>query len=217
MLCGVRRLLWVCTCDCGKVVEHRGYALRGGSSGVKSCGCLHHEGPTNRAVTLHLGRKYRHATINKYLGDQVYEFTCTCGTLFLRHSKHIHARVNCGCINNRQKSVAEVGCNTVYGVYQDNAARKGLPFELPKVTFTKLLQDTCAYCNEPPSNQLVLSGNRVFKYNGIDRLDNTKGYLQGNVVTCCKRCNYLKNKYSYVEFTGIVKRIYENLKLQGKL
>lgn len=32
----------------------------------------------------------------------------------------------------------------------------------------------------------------LYFYNGIDRLDNTKGYTPENSVACCKHCNSLK-------------------------
>ena len=32
-------------------------------------------------------------------------------------------------------------------------------------------------------------------HNGIDRIDNNKGYFIGNINSCCATCNYLKNKF----------------------
>ena len=219
---GVNRLFWLCTCDCGSTIAVRGFALRAGllgdnRAGIKSCGCLQKEGPRDRAIALRMGRKYQHASILRHLGNYVYEFKCQCGKLFTKAAKRIHARSNCGCLNNQYKPVNAVGVNTVYSTYKDNAHRHRRPFELDKSTFASLLAGNCAYCSDPPSGKIILSGDgRVFMYNGIDRLDNTEGYVQGKVVTCCNRCISLKNKYSYAEFTNIVKRIYENLKLQEK-
>ena len=36
--------------------------------------------------------------------------------------------------------------------------------------------------------------------NGIDRVDNKKCYVSGNVVSCCKFCNYAKNMNILEEF-----------------
>ena len=40
-----------------------------------------------------------------------------------------------------------------------------------------------------------------------DRLDNTKGYEQGNVVLCCTMINKMKNNLSMEEFYKICKDI----------
>lgn len=36
---------------------------------------------------------------------------------------------------------------------------------------------------------------------GLDRIDNSKGYEPGNVVSCCNVCNTIKNKYLSLEET----------------
>lgn len=57
--------------------------------------------------------------------------------------------------------------------------------------------------------------NGGYIYNGIDRLNNSKdvGYVKDNVVACCSKCNYIKNKMSYNEFIGWIKTVHNNLKL----
>jgi hypothetical protein len=49
----------------------------------------------------------------------------------------------------------------------------------------------------------------VVKYNGIDRIDSTRGYLVGNVVACCKYCNTSKNTMTQKDFKQFIKRVYE--------
>lgn len=44
-------------------------------------------------------------------------------------------------------------------------------------------------------------------YNGIDRKNNTLGYLPDNVVPCCKTCNWAKGKKSYEEFMEYLRRV----------
>ena len=45
-----------------------------------------------------------------------------------------------------------------------------------------MIKMPCFYCNLLPENRL----------NGIDRMDNTKGYSVNNCVSCCKNCNFIK-------------------------
>jgi len=35
---------------------------------------------------------------------------------------------------------------------------------------------------------------------GIDRIDNSKGYIEGNMVPCCKICNWMKSDKSSIDF-----------------
>lgn len=39
-----------------------------------------------------------------------------------------------------------------------------------------------------------------FKYNGLDRIDNSVGYTEDNCVPCCAVCNRAKNSMGYNEF-----------------
>ena len=68
------------------------------------------------------------------------------------------------------------------------AARRGYRWELDDYYATYLLYGCCFYCGTIPK-----MNNRGFLYNSIDRVDNSKGYIVGNVVTCCKRCNLAKH------------------------
>jgi len=47
-------------------------------------------------------------------------------------------------------------------------------------------------------------------YNGIDRLDSSKGHVIDNVVPCCKWCNYAKRERSYKDFLDWVVVIYNH-------
>ena len=47
----------------------------------------------------------------------------------------------------------------------------------------------------------------------VDRKDNSKGYVSGNVCACCKRCNFSKgDRYTYEEWF-IMTRCYRSGRL----
>jgi hypothetical protein len=46
-----------------------------------------------------------------------------------------------------------------------------------------------------------------FRYNGIDRVDSSMGYVAGNVVPCCSTCNRMKLDHSYDDFIAHIKKI----------
>lgn len=79
---------------------------------------------------------------------------------------------------------------------RDSAKKRGLPFELPEMLAWDLVTDACYYCAA-----------KTDRPNGIDRVDNTLGYVEGNVVTACRRCNVAKNDMSVAEFLAWVNRI----------
>jgi hypothetical protein len=49
--------------------------------------------------------------------------------------------------------------------------------------------------------------NGSFTYNGIDRKDNAAGYVEGNVVPCCKTCNYVKKSMLYGDFMAFIIKV----------
>ena len=83
--------------------------------------------------------------------------------------------------------------------------------------FLNLSQQNCYYCNKPPSNcssayckrnTKFRQENGKFIYNGLDRIDNTKGHLKINVVPCCIDCNIAKLDRSQEDFFIWIKNIY---------
>ena len=96
-----------------------------------------------------------------------------------------------------------------------------LDFSLKRASFQGKIDTECFYCGSFASNtkQIVCKNkdfNKSYNYNGLDRIDNTKGYLEDNVVTCCKTCNIAKNTMSHEEYLQFIKRVYEfNFKFCG--
>jgi hypothetical protein len=75
-------------------------------------------------------------------------------------------------------------------VYKENATRLGREFQMTKGEFEILANDSCHYCGISRPNAT----------NGVDRVDSTKGYIPGNIVTCCGPCNLMKNNFAYTTF-----------------
>jgi hypothetical protein len=86
-----------------------------------------------------------------------------------------------------------------YNVYSRNATFKNLDFTITYEEFANIIEKPCYYCKI-----LQTKG-----FNGIDRKDQTKGYIIDNCVSCCKICNYIKGSLSDDIF---IKRIIHILK-----
>jgi len=68
---------------------------------------------------------------------------------------------------------------------QGMAKQRNIIWTLDFTDFCSLIEEPCFYCQ----NQL---GAPVETGSGLDRLDNTRGYELGNVVSCCQQCNEIK-------------------------
>jgi len=83
-------------------------------------------------------------------------------------------------IQNNDKKRESLKLN--YNVYIRTASNKGLVFLISFEEYEKIVCDKCYYCG--------IIADKGF--NGIDRKDQTKGYILDNCVNCCQMCNYMK-------------------------
>ncbi|MCK5612566.1 hypothetical protein KAR91_62420 [Candidatus Pacearchaeota archaeon] len=157
--------------------------------------------------------------------NRLWKCLCDCGNFSTVTAGHLRAKEirSCGClqkeaVGRRAKEglnrlpTGESNLNRVIKHYKYNTKKRNLKFSLTREQFKKLVQQKCFYCGVKPhtiSNSKRSNGK--FIYNGIDRVDNTKGYIIGNCVTCCRTCNEWKRARTQQEFLLQVKFIYENL------
>lgn len=136
---------------------------------------------------------------------------------------------SCGCLKDKphlweqrgpksmpwQLPQGESAFNNLYQEYINSSRRRNYDFNLTKEEFRKLTKQNCYYCGREPDRikkgQGKTSGDYVF--NGIDRINNTKGYIKTNTVPCCFDCNNAKRTLSVDEFLDLVKRIHNHLDL----
>ena len=83
-----------------------------------------------------------------------------------------------------------------------SAAARGLIWQLEEDAVREIIVSACHYCGTKP--------NLPKKPGGIDRVDNTKGYVPDNCVPCCWPCNRAKHCMSRDEFLAMIKKIYDN-------
>ncbi len=101
--------------------------------------------------------------------------------------------------------------------YKSRARRKNLIFDLSDEQIFELCKQKCFYCNSDLLNRMTQANrnfNGEFIYNGIDRMNSFEGYIGGNVVPCCFRCNTAKNNMSLDEFKTWLKSAYEHMSLK---
>ena len=73
-----------------------------------------------------------------------------------------------------------------YSDYKNRATKKKIDFHLSNDDYLYLVTQDCYLCGKKSNS---------YHLNGIDRLDNSKGYKLDNVKSCCASCNYTKKNY----------------------
>lgn len=140
--------------------------------------------------------------------SSVWLFKCDCGNEKLmcpndvfkkRKNPNFKGISSCGCNTRsiqsslKRKPDGEAALNSLYNSYTNDCAKnRGYEFKLTLLEFKEITSCNCFYCGKEP-NQFKRSKLSYYKYNGIDRVDNTKGYIRSNVVAACKECNSLKS------------------------
>jgi hypothetical protein len=83
----------------------------------------------------------------------------------------------------------------LYSRYKYNAKIDGRQFDLTMEQFNSFWQKDCHYC-----------GRQIEKI-GLDRVDNSRGYVMDNIVSCCKVCNTMKMNYTLEQFLNHIRAI----------
>ena len=209
--------IWECQCDCGNIAYVNTAKLHSGNT--SSCGCLKQE-------TIHpnlIGQKFGKLTVVEAVGVRDsharWRCICDCGLEKIVKTGMLKDKSvrSCGCLHNTPGgSHLAPGISTrnmIIRTYKDNAKRINAVWELSIDEVVNLFSGNCFYCGCPPSRtRKTLNKHGSFTYNGIDRLDNTKGYSTNNVVSCCTVCNFKKHSMSYQEFFNWVMKVADNLK-----
>jgi hypothetical protein len=176
-------------------------------------------------VTSHAGKDAR----NKHL----WLCKCDCGNEKVVVSGNLSSgkSKSCGCLlseflkrKGNQYGLYENREHAILKVQYSHLKRRNnkIDSNAKCITFEKfytLSKSKCHYCGLEHSKTLLDRTNEtkgakplsdtIVCVNGIDRVDNSKGYVEDNVVPCCKYCNTAKNTMSRDEFFKWIKRVYE--------
>lgn len=175
-------------------------------------------------VLSHAGKDHR--------GKHLWLCLCDCGKEKVVVSDNLSSGKSnsCGCL--RAEFLARKG--NQYGIYEDREKAllkvqyshlkrrneaKGFTDTVSLDVFSLLVKSPCKYCGIEYSKEIEDRLNEskrkkrlsdhVLKCNGVDRVDNTKGYSIDNSVPCCKFCNIAKHTMSEGDFYAWVRRVYE--------
>jgi hypothetical protein len=154
---------------------------------------------------------------------------CECGsTIVAKLAKLRGGRTkSCGCLKtdvlrglrkgkripgSGAKKLPDYGSikREIFRKYSASAERRGYEFDLTLDEFVTISEQPCCYCGSTPTETRDRHGKwyRKWPHNGVDRVDNAKGYVLQNVVPCCPSCNFAKRQQTVSDFLSWAKRIY---------
>lgn len=159
-------------------------------------------------------------------GYRLWVCKCICGGKTVSTERLQTGRTrSCGCLlreiaraHGRKYALASgmAARNALFAQYRRGAHARGLQFDITEELAFSLFASTCYYCGTAPAT--IHKGatlNGTFTFNGIDRLQNEYGYIDSNVVPCCKFCNLRKSSVNHDEFVAWVRTVARNLDEAG--
>ena len=137
---------------------------------------------------------------------------CACGGSNIVSAAHLRlgSTKGCGCLFRFPEG--EAAFNKCYGEYKRKCATdRNHKWKLSMEQFRKITSSNCYYCEQVPSNcQKGATFNGSYMYNGVDRINNKRGYTIDNCVPCCFDCNKAKGTKTTKEFKEWSIRLYNN-------
>jgi hypothetical protein len=210
---------WECECSCGKRVTISAGHLNSGSR--TSCGCKNRFDLVGKRFgrllveSLDVNRVYKSKNTGRH-----WSCRCDCGKIVsvMTSSLMRGSTLSCGCYNSDasskrfSKPFGVASFNVLFKSYKYNAEKREKSFCISSDRFYELTKQDCYYCGQEPKNKIKASHYNEkhgdYIYNGIDRIDSSKGYEEGNVVPCCGTCNIMKMALPQQEFLDHIERIH---------
>lgn len=203
---------WRCRCECGTLSDVPGCDLRNG----RRQSCCHCNSRTQSNYHDLTGEQFGKWKVidriprSEAKHNQIWQCRCECGTtrpLATRTLKQAH-ETHSGCRKCAAPSAYSVGLRyrpfeALYIKASRSAKRDGHSFEITYENFLAIKEDCCHYCRSLLTWAEYGTRKNGQAYN-VDRMNNDQGYIVGNVVSCCKKCNHAKgNRFTYDEWYGM--------------
>ena len=188
------KVLWECLCDCGR----KKTVISGNLVQNKSLSC----GTCVKIPNL-LGKTFDGITVVEYLGIDYNSTTKKVAYWLVKDIRGFTKKLRTAEIlaHKRTNKVLpkhpdDIEISSRYSKYKSHSKEKNREFKITFNEFNDLVKKSCHYCGNIGGH----SHNSALKFNGLDRIDSTKGYTLDNVVSSCYTCNRAKSNMPYKTF-----------------
>jgi hypothetical protein len=128
---------------------------------------------------------------------------CDCGAERVMAATALrsgHTR-SCGSGMHLNEPKGALKLRLVLSSYRGNALKRGIEWGLTEDEFIELVRAPCFYCGRGGIAAPVSLSSMV-EPGGVDRFDNSLGYVPGNCVPCCQTCNTAKSSLTAEQFVA---------------
>jgi hypothetical protein len=144
-------------------------------------------------------------------GGRKWTCVCACGTRKDIIGRSLRSERSTQCRRCAKKSNHGRALNRRFLGYKGNARFRGYEWGLTVDQFRDLVLMSCFYCGAEPSEHCLSMALEPFFGNGVDRLDNERGYTTDNCVPCCWPCNSFKGRLDADAFLARIEAIHDHL------
>lgn len=178
-----------------------------------------------KLLVIKRGKTKKYKKNGKVYSTRLYWLcNCDCG----KTSEHAYQELisgqakSCGCllseIGDKKAKYGSSAKGRLIKEYLNGAKHRKVEFRLSPDSFFELTTQNCYYCGSEPTKK-KFAGNqsrtketdKYYVYNGIDRLDSSKGYTPENCVPCCEWCNKMKLAYTVNDFVDHIHKIHTHI------
>jgi 5-methylcytosine-specific restriction endonuclease McrA len=201
---------YLCRCDCGKeLIVLAGDLSRGHTT---SCGCWRRDGLSKDFTGERFGRLVALKRFPRGYSmpaggiDTGYLCLCDCGKEFMARSGSLQSgqTLSCGCLTGEKISqrLRKRPYEHLWNVIVKRHRKRWDDDPLSYEDFVKFTSEPlCHYCGLKVTWPEHSSSDKGYN---LDRIDNSQGYVTGNCVVCCSRCNRGKgDMFTYEEWKKI--------------
>ena len=161
-----------------------------------------------------IGKKFYNLTVQKVYHTKdkygykirVVDLLCNCGTVIkAKRLGHLYCTPknpgikSCNkCVSvyrgkSKRKHTDSQARNAVYGRYKSSARQRNIEWNISKEDFFSTIIMPCVYCDNKETSFFTAPKSspwsKSFKFTGLDRINNNRGYILQNIQPCCKWCN----------------------------
>lgn len=112
--------------------------------------------------------------------------------------------------NSMRRSDMAPAIKRAFMSLKSNAKARNIEVSISEEEFFEIASTSCNYCgSEPVEKKPPKKWQQSVFLNGIDRINNSIGYIAGNICSCCEQCNWAKKDLSLKEWYLWIDKIIE--------